>query len=174
MENKERKFLPLVIAASIAIPLVVALLYFLPKGHIEGLSKGTLPALNATINAITSLVLVAAFLAIKEKNIILHKRLMKTAIFLSLVFLVSYVLHHATAEQTVFGGTGWVKTTYLIILISHIILAIAIVPLVLISYVRAISDKIDKHRKIARITLPLWLYVTITGVVVYFMISPYY
>lgn len=174
MENKERKFLPLIIAASIAIPLVVAGLYYGPKGEISWLSKGTLPALNATINAITTMVLIAAFIAIKDKKITLHKKLMKTAIFLSLVFLVSYVIHHATAEKTAFGGTGWIKTTYLIILLSHIVLAAAIVPLVLISYVRAISDRIDKHRKIAKITLPLWLYVTITGVVVYLMISPYY
>ena len=177
MENrtaKENKFLPLIIAASVAIPLVVALLYYGPKGEISWMPKGFLPALNATVNGITSLVLIAAFIAIKGKNIARHKKLMKTAIALSLLFLVSYVLHHATAPQTVFGGTGWVKTTYLIILLTHIVLAAAIVPLVLISYVRAISDRIDKHRKIAKITLPLWLYVTITGVIVYFMISPYY
>ena len=177
MENnssKENKYLPLIIAASVAIPLVVALLYYGPKGEISWLPKGFLPAVNATINGVTTLVLIAAIIAIKGKNIQRHKKLMQTAIALSLVFLVSYVLHHATAEQTVFGGTGWVKTTYLIILLTHIVLAAAIVPLVLISYVRAISDRIDKHRKIAKITLPLWLYVTITGVIVYFMISPYY
>ena len=171
--NKEKKFLPLIVVASVAIPLVVAFLYYGPKA-VLCLPKGFLPAVNSTINAITTIVLIVAWMAIIKKKIALHKKLMQSAIFLSLLFLLSYVLHHATSSQTVFGGEGTVKAVYLFILLTHIVLAAAIVPMVLISYVRAISDKFDKHRRIAKITLPLWLYVTITGVIVYIMIAPYY
>ncbi|MEZ5173836.1 MAG: DUF420 domain-containing protein [Bacteroidia bacterium] len=173
--NKEQKFLPLIITAAIAIPAVVAILAFMPKVDLpESFDVYKLPLLNAFINGTTFLVLIAAFAAIKGGNIKLHRRLMVTAILLSLVFLLSYVLFHAATEQTRYGGEGALRTVYFIILITHILLAAAIVPLVLISYVRAISEKFDKHRKIARITLPIWLYVTLTGVIVYLMIAPYY
>ena len=99
---------------------------------------------------------------------------MKSCIALSLVFLVMYIAYHMTSDPTPFGGEGYVKLIYYIILISHIILSIVLIPLVLISYVRAIQQEFDPHRKIAKITFPIWLYVAITGVVVYLMISPYY
>ena len=130
--------------------------------------------LNASINGTATVVLIAGFLAIRNGKIQLHKRLMSLAILLSVLFLVSYVAYHLTTVSTPFGGEGAIKSLYFFILISHILLSAAIVPLVLITYVRALSQRFDKHRKIARITLPIWLYVTITGVVVYFMISPYY
>jgi putative membrane protein len=170
---KENKLMPLIIGASIVIPLAVAFLYFAPKLDL-GFDITFLPKLNAIINGTTSMVLILAFVAIKNKNITLHKRLMTSAIILSVLFLLSYVTYHAASESTKFGGEGAIKSIYYFILISHILLAIVIVPLVLISYVRALSEKFDKHRKIARYTLPLWLYVTITGVIVYLMISPYY
>jgi len=93
---------------------------------------------------------------------------------LSLAFLVMYVAYHLTSEPTPFGGDGWIKTVYYVILISHILLSISIIPLVLVSYVRAISQQFTLHRKIARITFPIWLYITVTGVIIYLMISPYY
>ena len=99
---------------------------------------------------------------------------MKISIFLSLVFLVMYILYHMTTDPTPFGGEGFIKYLYFFILFSHIILSIFIVPMVLITYVRAISNMFDKHKKIARITFPIWLYIAVTGVVVYLMISPYY
>ena len=99
---------------------------------------------------------------------------MKTAIGLSLTFLLMYIAYHLTSDPTKFGGEGWVKVLYFGILISHILLSIALIPLVLISFVRGISQQFTQHRKIARITFPIWLYVTVTGVVVYYMISPYY
>jgi putative membrane protein len=133
-----------------------------------------LPLFNAIINGTTFLLLLAALMAIKNRNIVLHKRLMTTAIALSLVFLVCYVLFHASTEPTKFGGEGRIRSVYFFLLLTHILLAIVIVPLVLITYVRAIAEKFDKHRKIARITLPIWLYVTLTGVIVYLMIAPYY
>jgi len=174
MDLSQSKFKPIIIIVSILIPVVVAALYLLPKSNSVGEEVYLLPMLNAFINGITSLVLIAAFIAIKNKNIVLHKRLMLGALTLSVLFLLSYITYHLLTESTPYGGTGMMKVIYLSILISHILLAIVIVPLVLITFIRALAEKFDKHKKIARITLPLWLYVTITGVIVYLMISPYY
>jgi putative membrane protein len=118
--------------------------------------------------------LITAFIAIRKRNIKLHRNLMLTALGLSLLFLLSYVTYHSLTESTPYGGEGALRTLYFVILISHILLAIAIVPLVLITFVQALAERFDKHKKIARITLPIWLYVTITGVIVYWMIEPYY
>jgi len=118
--------------------------------------------------------LVIAVWAIKNGKIVLHQNLMKSAIGCSLLFLVMYIAYHMTTPSTKFGGEGAIKYAYFFILLTHILLSIAIIPLVLVTYVRALAQRFDKHRKIARITFPLWLYVAITGVVVYLMISPYY
>lgn len=133
-----------------------------------------LPLLNATVNGLTAILLVFGFIAIRKKNIILHKRIMVSCLLLSVVFLLSYVTYHSTHESTTYGGEGFIRKFYYFILISHIILSAVIVPMVLFSYTRALSQRFDKHRRLARITLPLWFYVAITGVLVYFMISPYY
>lgn len=164
----------LIVLLSIVIPIVVAVLYLLPKDFEVGEEVYYLPAFNAVINGLTSLVLILAYAAIRRKDRILHKRLMITALSLSVLFLLSYVTYHSLTESTPFGGEGWIKSVYYFILLSHILLAVAIVPLVLISFSRALAEKYDKHKKIAKITLPLWLYVTLTGVIVYLMISPYY
>lgn len=161
----------LIWGVSLAIPAVVVLLYFV---RLDGLDLHFLPGVNAMINGTTFLVLITAFLAIKNKNVELHRKLMTTALILSICFLLSYVTYHASAEETRFGGEGAIKYLYYFILLTHILLSAAIVPMVMISYVRALSEQFDKHRRIARITLPLWLYVTLTGVIVYLMISPYY
>src|SRR5690606_27020425 len=128
----------------------------------------------ASINGVTALILIVAVWAIKNGKRKLHERLMKTCIGLSASFLVMYVLYHMTSETTNSGGSGFMKGFYLTILSSHILLSIAIIPLVLFTYVRALNQRFDKHRKLARITFPIWLYVAITGVMVYVMISPYY
>ena len=133
-----------------------------------------LPPIYASVNAVTALVLILAFMAIRKKNIKLHERLMKFAIILSVVFLVMYVAYHMTSDSTQFEGEGAIKYLYYFILITHILLSIIVIPFVLITYVRAITNNIEKHKKIAKITFPLWLYVAITGVVVFIMISPYY
>lgn len=159
---------------SIVVPILVAILYLLPKNFEVGEEVLYLPMLNAILNGSTFLILIAAFRAIKNKNIQLHQKLMTTALVLSVLFLLSYVTYHSLTESTVFGGEGLVKGIYYFILLTHIVLSAAVVPLVLISFSRALSQKFDKHRKIARITLPIWLYVTLTGVIVYLMISPYY
>ena len=172
---KDKKFVPLIVFATVAIPLVVTLLAFAPKFSLLGdFDYHILPMVNAIINGTAFFVLIAAVVAIKNKNIPLHRALMTTAIVLSEIFLVSYVLFHAATEPTKFGGTGAVKGIYYFILITHILLSAAIVPLVLISYVRALTAQFDRHKKIAKITFPLWLYVTSTGVIVYLMIAPYY
>lgn len=162
------------IILSILIPIVVAVLYLIPKNFEVGESILILPKLNAIINGTTFIVLIGAFISILRRNVVMHKRLMLFALILSVLFLLSYVTYHFLTESTPYGGEGVLRTIYFVILLTHILLAIAIVPLVLITFSRALSEKFDKHKKIARITLPIWLYVTLTGVVVYIMISPYY
>lgn len=164
----------MIIILSVLIPVVVAVLFFLPKNFEVGEEVYYLPAANAIINGLTSIVLILAYAAIRKGDRERHKKLMLSALVLSVLFLLSYVSYHSLTESTPFGGEGWIKSVYYFVLLSHILLAIIIVPLVLISFSRALAEKYDKHKKIARITLPLWLYVTITGVIVYLMISPYY
>lgn len=170
--KSENPYKSLIVFISIILPVAVAVLYVLPKTETTLFSF--LPLLNAIINGTTFLILIAALIAIKNKNIVLHKRLMWTALVLSVVFLLSYVLYHATTPSTSFGGEGTIKYIYFFILLTHILLSAVVVPLVLLTLVRALAEKINQHRKIAKITLPIWLYVTLTGVLVYLMISPYY
>lgn len=178
MENTtiEKKFKSLIIIVSVVIPLAVVLLFSIRLKdfgiNVEPLSF--LPPIYATINGITALLLILGVIAIKNGNRALHQKLMTSAIACSLVFLVMYVAYHMTAESTKFGGEGAVKGIYYFLLISHIILSVTIIPLVLFTYVRALSGEFDRHKKLARITFPLWLYVAVTGVVVYLMIAPYY
>ena len=156
---------------SVAIPVVVAILFGV---RVEYDLPVFLPPIYATINAITALLLVLALVAIKAKKIQIHQRLMQSCIVLSLVFLVMYIAYHMTTDPTPFEGEGYIKTLYFFILISHIILSIALIPLVLISYVRAFQKEFPAHKKISKITFPIWLYVASTGVIVYIMIAPYY
>ena len=157
---------------SILIPVVVAVLFTVRIPNVEPLSF--LPPIYATINALTAVLLVVALKAIKSGKRLLHERLMKTCIALSLVFLVMYIAYHMTSDPTPFGGEGAIVYLYYFILISHILLSIVLIPLVLTSYVRAIQKEFDPHKKISKITFPIWLYVAVTGVIVYLMISPYY
>ncbi|HXY00224.1 MAG TPA: DUF420 domain-containing protein [Candidatus Limnocylindrales bacterium] len=132
-------------------------------------------ALNATLNAASALFLAAGYAAIRSGKRDLHKKLMLTAFFLSCAFLVSYVIHHVRVHQVIlFQGHGWIRPVYFTILISHTILAAAIVPLIIITLRRAFRERFDKHRLIARWTLPLWFYVSVTGVIVYFMVYVLY
>lgn len=191
MENTtDTKYNKLIIAVSIVIPVVVALLFsFKLKDFgfdVEPLSF--LPPIYATINGITAMVLITAVWAIKNGNRTLHERLMKFAILCSLAFLVMYVAYHLTSVSTKYGDSnadgildatelasvGSMRLIYFVILITHILLSIVIIPLVLFTYVRALAQRFDKHKKLAKITFPIWLYVAVTGVVVYLMISPYY
>ena len=170
MENT-KKYNRWITVLSIAIPLVVAALFGV-KIDLE--LPVFLPPVYAGINALTSVLLLAAFWAIKKKNIWLHETLIKACIFFSALFLVLYVLYHMTSDSTPYGGEGGMRIFYFAVLISHILLSIVVIPFVLVTFVRGLARDVERHKKIARITFPLWLYVTISGVLVYVMISPYY
>jgi putative membrane protein len=179
MENKvisEKKYNVWITILSITIPLVVAILF---KVKLRDLGFDVkplsfLPPIYATINGITAVVLIWAVIAIKNGNRKLHENLMKFAIALSVAFLAMYVAYHMTSESTKYGGEGIMRLVYFVILISHITLSIIVIPLVLVSYVRALAERFDKHKQITKYTFPIWLYVAVTGVIVYVMISPYY
>ena len=129
---------------------------------------------NAIINTMVSVLLLGGLWMVKIKNFILHKRIMLTAIILSALFLLSYICHHLFAGDTRFGGEGNIRIVYFIILITHVLLAAIILPFILFTAYRALTADYDKHKRIARITWPIWFYVSVTGVIVYLMISPYY
>lgn len=131
-------------------------------------------SINAVINTIVTLLLAAALVAVKLRKLLLHKRLMMTAMLLSVIFLVSYVCHHLFAGDTKYGGTGGIRYVYFFILTTHIFLAAIIMPFVLFTAYRALIAEFPKHKKLARITWPIWFYVSMTGVLVYLFISPYY
>lgn len=175
-ESIEKKFNPFIIAVSIVIPVVVAVLFTvkLKDFGVQVEPFSFLPPIYATTNGITAIVLVLAVRAIKNGNRVLHEKLMTTAIALSVLFLVMYVAYHMSSESTKYGGEGLMRYLYFFLLMSHILLSIAVIPLVLITYVRALAERFDRHRRIAKITFPIWLYVAVTGVIVYLMISPYY
>lgn len=185
----ENRYLTLIGILSVVIPLSVAVLLFSPsKLQVEGGWVDLLPHLNGMINTATSIALIAGLVFIKQKKIQYHRSAMLVAFVLGAIFLVSYVIYHSSAESTVYGdlngngvleateasALGFSRTIYLVILISHIILAAVVVPFVLLALYFALSDKIVKHRKIVKFAYPIWLYVSVTGVIVYLMISPYY
>lgn len=170
-ENKE-PYKKLIIALSVIIPLAVAVLLSTPK--IQGFDLTFLPPIYATLNGLTAIFLVSAVIAIKNGNRNVHERLVKICILLSSAFLVLYIAYHITSEETKFGGIGPIRYLYFFILITHILLSVVVIPFVLFTYVRALSGNFERHRALAKFTFPLWLYVAVTGVIVYLMISPYY
>ena len=170
MESKE-PYRKLIIVLSIIIPIVIAVLF---KVQIKGYDFSFLPPIYATINGITAILLITALVAIKNKKRVLHERIMKLCIMLSASFLVMYVLYHMTTESTTFGGEGIMRTVYFFILISHILLSIVVIPMVLFTFSRALSGNFERHKALAKFTFPIWLYVAVTGVIVFLMISPYY
>ena len=169
---KEKKFNTLITIVSVVVPIVVAVLFTVKLPNVERL--GFLPPIYASINGLTAILLIVALWAILNGKRKLHQNLMTTNIGLSVLFLLMYIGYHMTSESTPYGGEGVKRTVYFIILISHITLSIVIIPLVLKTYTFAYLKQFERHRKWAKITFPIWLYVAITGVVVYFMISPYY
>lgn len=174
-EKTNNLYLIVISVLSVAIPVVVSLLIFIPQtGKLGDLDVSFLPHLNGVLNTATSIALIAGFVFIKQGNRRYHTTAMITAFALSALFLVSYVVYHFQAPPTKFGGEGVVRGIYFFILITHIILAAIVVPLVLLSIYFAASKQFTKHRKIVKWTFPIWLYVSVTGVVVYLMISPYY
>lgn len=170
-KEKEPKMRTIAIALSIVLPFAVAILFMV---KIPGIDLSFLPAIYAGINAFTAVLLIAALIAIKNKNIKLHKTLINAAVLCSLVFLLMYVAYHMTSDSTPYGGEGAIKYVYYFVLISHIFLSVIVTPLVCFTYLKGWLGDVKAHKKLTRFTYPLWLYVAISGVVVYLMISPYY
>ncbi|WP_299049623.1 DUF420 domain-containing protein [uncultured Polaribacter sp.] len=173
---QEKKYKKLITILSIVIPIAVAALFGINLRELGFDVKPLtfLPPIYATINGITAVVLIAAVVAIKKGNKKLHEQLNTVAIACSLAFLLMYIAYHMTSDSTKFGGEGTIKYVYYFILITHIILSVIVIPFVLLTYMRAKLEQFPEHKKIAKKTFPIWLYVAITGVVVYIMISPYY
>ena len=167
--SKLRKARIAIYVASFAIPVVVAVLFGV---KIDGVDLSFLPTVYASINGVTAVILVAALIAIKKKNMSLHRGLMRFSLLLSLLFLACYVAYHMTSDSTTYGGDY--NTIYLIILISHIILSVVVIPLVLFTYLFAWEGNFLRHKKWTKFTWPIWFYVAVSGVVVYAMISPFY
>ena len=174
--SEQKKYNKLIITVSVILPLAVAALFGinLKKLGFDVQPLSFLPPIYASINGLTAILLVIAVVAIKKGNKKLHEILMKTCLGLSFLFLSLYIAYHMTSDSTHFGGEGMIKMVYLFILLTHITLSIVIIPLVLITTVRALTKQFEAHKKIARTTFFLWLYVAVTGVIVYLMISPYY
>jgi len=172
--GRDRKFLTVIAVLSVAIPVVVALLFFMPKAGNGAVDVSWMPGFYAIINSLTAVALVIGYINIKRQNVRGHRAAMLVAFGLSCIFLVSYVTYHFLGERTVYGGEGILKYIYYFILLTHILLSIAIVPLVLLSIYFGISNQLARHRRISRWTFPIWLYVAVTGVLVYLLISPYY
>jgi putative membrane protein len=174
-----------IIAISIVIPIAVAALFGI---KIEGVDFSFLPPIYATINGTTAALLVLALIFIKRGKIQLHQKTIQTALGLSVLFLLCYVAYHMTSDSTLYGDldhngnlstkelelVGPTRIAYVILLISHIFLSVAVIPVVLFTYLHAWEGNYQKHKKWARFAFPIWLYVAVTGVIVFFMISPYY
>ncbi len=175
-ELQEKKYKKVITILSVAIPLAVAALFGvnLKRMGFDVEPLTFLPPIYASINGLTAVILIAAVVAIKKGNRKLHERLNTLAIVCSVLFLVMYVAYHMTSDSTKFRGEGFIKYVYYFILITHILLSVIIIPFVLITLMRAKLGKFPEHKKIAKITFPMWLYVAVTGVIVYVMISPYY
>lgn len=174
--KNEQKYKTWITILSIAIPVAVAALFGvnLRKLGVDVQPLTFLPPIYASINGLTAILLIVAIMAIKKGNRARHELFIKMALICSSLFLVMYVAYHMTSDSTPFGGEGALKYLYYFILISHIVLSVVIIPFVLVTYTRALLGKFDAHKKIAKVAFPLWLYVAVTGVIVYLMISPYY
>ena len=164
----------LIIAVSIIVFAAVVVLGRVKLNVQLGFDEHLFAKINALINSAVSVLLLAGLIAVKSKRYLLHKRIMITAILLSCLFLVSYICHHLFTGETKFGGVGTIRYIYYFILGTHILLAGIILPFILFTAYRAMTGEWPKHRKLAKITWPIWLYVAVTGVIVYVMISPYY
>ncbi|MFY0686147.1 MAG: DUF420 domain-containing protein [Cyclobacteriaceae bacterium] len=184
----DKATLILIKIVSVILPVAVALLAFFPELLKLGSWTQVLPHINATINSLTCLVMILALVAIKNGKIEIHKNLMLSALILGVCFLVCYVLYHSSTASVKFGdingdgdlsdlelqAIGGMRSLYLGLLASHILLSIVVVPMVLLAFYFGLTQKIKQHKKLVRFAYPIWLYVSVTGVIVYFMIRTYY
>jgi putative membrane protein len=187
--SNDKAYIKLITVVSVIIPIAVAILLFMPVRVFDesGWVK-MLPHINAIINSMTAVLLISAVVMVRQGNIEMHKKLMSSAFVLGSLFLISYIIYHATIDSTVFGDingdgivsddelaeVGMLRRVYLFVLLSHILLSIVVVPFVLFAFYYSLTDKIEKHKKVVKFTFPIWLYVSITGVIAYLFISPYY
>ena len=177
MNQKDKFYIPLIVILSIIVPIVVAALMFLPDSvrlSFGGADLRSLPFFHAVLNGSTAILLFVGFVWIKNKKITLHRIAMISAFILSAIFLVSYVISKLSNSPTPFGGEGWLRPVYYFIHISHILLSIPVLPLALLAIYRGFTGEFQKHIKIVKWTFPIWLYVAITGVLVYILMIPYY
>jgi len=174
LAKNEKRARALIILLSVVVFAAVIVLGKVQVQVSPGFDIHIFARFNAIINTCVSLLLVAGLVAIKRRNYILHRNIMLAAMVLSALFLISYICHHLFAGDSTFGGVGNIRYLYYFILITHIILAATILPFILFTSYRAMVAEWSAHRKLARITWPIWFYVSVTGVVVYLMISPYY
>ncbi len=170
--DKQAKLLIYIVSFVVFAAVVIMSRYKLPLDL--GFNVHYFALFNAVVNSLVSICLVTALIAVKQKSYVMHKKLMMTAIVLSVLFLVSYICHHLFAGETRFGGEGTIRYVYYFILATHIPLAAIILPFILFTAYRALIGEFPAHKKLSKYTWPLWLYVSITGVLVYLMISPYY
>lgn len=157
--------------------IVFSLVVLMRKVKIDlgfGFDTHIFPKLSASLNSIVSVLLLAGLIAVRQKRFLIHKRIMLSAVVFSILFLVTYVLYHFTTVETKYGGEGISKVIYLVILLTHITLAGVILPFILFAVYRGLTGEYTKHKKLTRYVWPIWFYVSVTGVIVYFMISPYY
>lgn len=171
----DRVMVPTILVISILVPVLVLILMYLPERYdVLGGGFKNFPLFHAVLNFFTAVFLVAGYYAMRKQELAWHRNLMIAAFFLSAVFLVSYVISKISNEPVPYGGEGVLKYVYFFILITHILLSAIIVPLVLFTMYRGLTGEVEKHRKIARYTFPIWLYVAITGVLVFLFMAPYY
>jgi putative membrane protein len=174
LQKNDRKFNTLIILVSLIVFAAIVALGNFKRDFQLGFNPHIFATINAVINSIVSVLLLAGLVAVKRGNYLLHKRIMVSAMLLSVLFLISYVCHHLLAGDTKFGGAGTIRYVYFIVLITHISLAAIILPFILFTAYRALISEFPRHKKLARITWPVWFYVSVTGVIVYLLISPYY
>ncbi|WP_417611242.1 DUF420 domain-containing protein [Owenweeksia hongkongensis] len=175
-QNSDKVAVPVIVTLSIVVPLAVAALILFPDvlSIDMGIERSTLPAFHAILNGSTAILLILGLWFIRNKNITAHRAAMLTGFGFSAIFLVSYVISKLNAEPIPYGGEGFLKGLYFFVLITHIVLSVPVLPLAMFAIYRGLSGEYGKHRKIVRWTFPIWLYVAITGVLVYLFMAPYY
>lgn len=174
IKKNDKKAKTLIFSVSIIVFAAVVVLGKVKLNLDLSFSPHVFATVSASINSLVALLLIVGLISAKQKNYLLHKKIMLTAIVLSVLFLLSYIAHHLLAAETKFGGEGMIRTVYYVILFTHIPLAAIILPFILFTAYRALTGEYEQHKKLTRITWPIWFYVAVTGVIVYWMISPYY
>jgi putative membrane protein len=173
--KSDKMMVPIITGLSVVVPIVVIILMNLPtRYNFLGLDVGTFPFFHAVINGLTAILLFLGYRFIKQKKRVEHRTMMITAFSLSSLFLVSYVISKLSIDPVPYGGEGFIRYLYFFILITHIALSGIIIPLVLFTIYRGLTGEYDKHKKISRWTFPIWMYVAVTGVLVYLFMLPYY